>query len=77
MLNFFRLFFSASCLTCLFLEMTLGIKIVFSIMFLQSWLLSEWLALKNKQELPYDILLHDILPLMAQIIVFCKSVFCN
>lgn len=75
MLNFFRLFFSAACITCLFLEITLGIKIVFSVLLLQSWLLSEWLAMKNKKEIAYDVLLHDILPFMAQIIVFYKSVF--
>ena len=75
MLNFFRLFFSASCITCLFLEITLGIKIVFSVLLLQSWLLCEWLAPKNKKEIVYDVLQHDILPFIAQIIVFCKSVF--
>lgn len=75
MLSFLRLFLSASCLACLFLEVALGIKIIFSIIFLQSWLFSEWLALKNKKEYPYDVLLHDILPLLAQIIVFYKSVF--
>jgi hypothetical protein len=70
-----RMLLSACCLTSLFFEYVLNIKILMTIVFLQSWIFAEWLAFKKKEDFQYDILLHDILPFLAQIIIFYKSIF--
>lgn len=77
MINFSRMVLGASTVTSIFLETTLNSKIFISAIILQTWLLLEWIALKTNQKIPYDVVLHDVLPFLAQIIVFYKTVILN
>lgn len=77
MINFSRMVLGASTVTSIFLETTLNSKIFISAIILQTWLLLEWIASKTNQKIPYDVVLHDVLPFLAQIIVFYKTLILN
>lgn len=75
MIHFIRMVLGASCINCISLELTLNIKMFVSTIILQSWILAEWVAIKSNKRITYDPVLHDILPLLAQMVVFFKAIF--
>lgn len=74
MINFVRMVLGASCVTGISLEIATNDKIIATAIILQTWLLLEWIAAKSDKKLNYDPVLHDLLPILAQIIVFCRTV---
>ena len=74
MINFSRMVLGASCVTGISLEIAMNDKIIATAIILQTWLLLEWIAAKNNKKLSYDPVLHDILPILAQIIVFYRTI---
>lgn len=77
MLSFSRMVLGASTLASIFLETTISSKTFVTAIILQAWLLLEWIALKTNQKIPYDVVLHDVLPFLAQLIVFYKTIMLN
>lgn len=75
MVNFARMFLCASCLVTIGFEIILLINLSIYLSFMmQTWMFFEWLASKDKNKKEYDIVLHDLIPFLSQLILFYKIV---
>lgn len=76
MIHFTRMLLCASCLVTISFETILLINLSIYLAFMiQFWMFFEWMALKKKNKLKeYDIVLHDLIPLLSQLILFYKIV---
>lgn len=76
MIHFTRMFLCAGCLVTISFETILLINLSIYLTFMiQCWMFFEWMALKKKNKLrEYDIVLHDLVPLLSQLILFYKII---
>jgi len=75
MIHFFRMIFSAFCITATLLECLVEPKAFFATILLQIWAFLEWASTLNSYKLRfYDPVLCDILPFLMQITLFLKVI---
>ena len=76
MVHFARMVLSSTCLVMICYELLLGISLsVFVAANIQGWAFFEWLATRKKYKLPeYDLILCDVIPFLAQVILFYKII---
>ena len=77
MINFLRMVLAATCTVTVSFEIALNTKLFMTTIILQAWSFTEWIGSKNNNKITYDPVLHDILHLLAQIVIFCKVLFFN
>lgn len=76
MVHFARMVLSSTCLVMISYELLLGISLsVLISVNIQGWAFCEWLATRKRYKLlEYDIILSDVIPFLAQAILFYKII---